>query len=153
MNPGWILENGSQNIHQSARSGNGGFQTVSDRSRDSLGLFMPLATGSQSFYRRADRFHARGGPQRAVLLPPGAPKPASGIPNPPADSALHYRSFGGVPGPRARLTACLVMPTTGSQSFPPAAKRLAVLLLARGVRRRWRSAAVYPRDHAAKWAK
>ena len=120
--------------------------------RDSLGLFMPLATGSQSFYRRADRFHARGGPQRAVLLPPGAPKQASGIPTPPADWALHYRSFGGVPGPRARLTACLVMPTTGSQSFPPAAKRLAVLLLAIGVGRRWRGA-VYPRYHAAKWAK
>ena len=52
----------------------------------------------------------------------------------------------------ARLTAGPVVLTTGSHDFPPAAKRLAVLLLARGVRRRWRSA-VYPRDHAAKWAK
>ena len=117
--------------------------------RDSFGSFIPLATGSQSFYRRADRFHARGGPQRAVLLPPGAPKQASGIPTPPADSALHYRSFGGVPRPPARLTAGLVMLTTGSQSFPPAAKRLAVLLLAIGVGR-GRRGAVYPRDHAAK---
>ena len=72
--------------------------------RDSLGLFMPLGTGSQGFYHRPDRFRVRGGPQRAVLLPPGAPKPASGILNPPADSALHYRSFGGVTRGPARLT-------------------------------------------------
>ena len=98
--------------------------------RDSLGLFLPLATGSQSFYHRADRFWVWGDPRRAVLWLFGAPKPASGIFNPPADSALHYWSFGGVTRTPARLAACLVVLTTGSQGFVPAAKRLAVLLLA-----------------------
>ena len=46
--------------------------------------------------------------------------------------------------------ACLVVLTTGSQGFVPAAKRLAVLLLASRVRRGW-SGVVYPHDHAAKW--
>ena len=43
----------------------------------------------------------------------------------------------------ARLTVSLVGPANGSQSFPPAAKRLAVLLLAIWVGRGWRGV-VYP---------
>ena len=44
----------------------------------------------------------------------------------------------------ARLTVSLVGPANGSHDFPPAAKRLAVLLLAIGVGRGRRGAA-YPR--------
>ena len=51
----------------------------------------------------------------------------------------------------ARLTVSLVGPANGSHDFPPAAKRLAVLLLAIGVGRGRRGVA-YPPDYAAKWA-
>ena len=119
--------------------------------RGSLGSFIPLRMVSQGFYHRPDRFRGRFGPRAAVLWPSEAPKPVSRIPNPPADSALRYWCFGGVPRAPARLTACLVVVLKLSQGFPRAAKRLAVLLLAcRG--RRGRRGGSFARYHAAKWA-
>ena len=98
--------------------------------RGRLGSFISLLMVSQGFYHRPDRFRGRCGHRATVLWPSEAPKPVSRIPNPPADSALHYWCFGGVPRAPARLTACLVVVLNVSQGFPRAAKRLAVLLLA-----------------------
>ena len=99
--------------------------------RGSLGSFISLLMVSQGFYHRPDRFRARCGPRAAVSWPSAAPKPAFRIPTPPADSALRYWCFGGVPRAPARLTTCLVVVLNVSQGFPRVAKRLAMLLLGR----------------------